>query len=70
MATSSDITDELAAQALKPAAVDTSVVKVTNRPLADLIAAQKHLANNEAVGENEFFGIRCRKARFNQKESN
>jgi hypothetical protein len=72
VADANDIADELASQALKPEEVDTSVAKVKNRPLADLIAAQKHLAAQEASGAdgNGFFGIRMRKARFNNRSNN
>ena len=58
----SDISDQLATDALKPASVSNDGVTVTRRSLSEQIAADKYLASKEASASpaNVFRGMTMR----------
>ena len=56
----SDISDSIAANALKPAAITVDGQSVTTRSAADQIAADKYLANKVAGGHPVFSLVRAK----------
>jgi hypothetical protein len=68
MASDADtIRDAIVELADKPAAVSMDAGSLTNRPLTELIEVEKHIAAQNGAADNEFFGIRARRARFGHR---
>lgn len=59
-----DNSETIQTNAAKPKRVKTPTAEVEQHPIADQIAADKHAAANSGASQNEFFGMRVRKARF------
>lgn len=68
MADSSDIETTIGSQGSRPKRVKTDLGETESRSADELIAIQQHLAANEAADNNEFFGLRVRKARLRRRE--
>ena len=54
----------IVANVAKPKKVKTSTAEFEQHDLSEQIAAQKHVASQDAAADNPFFGLRVRKARF------
>ena len=55
---------DIATAALEPAEISEDAGGMKNRPIPELIQAQKHTASQRAVSANPFFGLRMAKAAF------
>lgn len=55
---------DIATAALQPAEITDDAGGVKQRPISELVEAQKHAQATQSVSSNPFFGLRMSKAAF------